>query len=130
MSLTLILVDSYIFHKTVLNTGKVKVKCTLVQAVRLCTGRTTHRGSRGIVLLFLDHGTRKGEWSASRPGRFLPPGKTRYSLYRRLGGPRAGLDRWEKSRPTWIQFPNLPARSQSLYRLLYPALSNTGVREY
>jgi hypothetical protein len=28
------------------------------------------------------------EGSASRPGRFLPPGKTRYPLYRRLGGPQ------------------------------------------
>jgi len=27
-----------------------------------------------------------GEWSAARPGRNLPPGKTRYPLYRRLGG--------------------------------------------
>jgi len=27
---------------------KVKVKCTLVQVLRLCTGRTAHRGSRGI----------------------------------------------------------------------------------
>jgi hypothetical protein len=27
-----------------------------------------------------------GEWSAARPGRTLPPGKTRYQLYRRLGG--------------------------------------------
>ena len=34
--------------------GKVKVKCTLVQALRLCTGRTAHRGSRGIALLFHD----------------------------------------------------------------------------
>jgi len=39
---------------------KVKVKVTLVQALRLCTGRTAHRGSRGIALLFLDHGTRRG----------------------------------------------------------------------
>jgi len=29
----------------------------------------------------------------------LPPGKIRYPLYRRLGGPRAGLDRCGKSRP-------------------------------
>jgi hypothetical protein len=29
----------------------------------------------------------------------LPPGKTRYPLYRRLGGRRAGLDVCEKSRP-------------------------------
>ena len=37
---------------------KVKVKCTLVNTLRLCTGRTAHRGSRGITLLFHDHGTR------------------------------------------------------------------------
>ena len=37
----------------------VKVKGTLVQALRICTGRTAHRGSRGIALLFLDHGTRR-----------------------------------------------------------------------
>ena len=29
-----------------------------------------------------------GEWSAARPGRTLPPGKTRYPLDRRLGGPQ------------------------------------------
>jgi hypothetical protein len=28
--------------------------------------------TRGIVLLFLDYGTRRGEGSASRPGRSLP----------------------------------------------------------
>jgi len=38
--------------------GVKKVKCTLVQALRLCTGRTAHSESRGIALLFLDHGTR------------------------------------------------------------------------
>ena len=46
-----------------------KVKCTLVQALILCTGRTAHRGSRGIALPFHDHGTRRGEGSASRPDR-------------------------------------------------------------
>ena len=30
------------------------IKCTLVQALRLCTGRTAHRGSRGIALPFHD----------------------------------------------------------------------------
>jgi hypothetical protein len=29
-----------------------------------------------------------GEGSASRPGRSIPPGKTRYLLYRRLSGPQ------------------------------------------
>ena len=43
---------------------KVKIKCTLVQALRLCTGRTAHRRSRGIALLFHDHGTRRG-WGVS-----------------------------------------------------------------
>jgi len=38
---------------------KKKVKCTHVQALRLCTGCTAHTGSRGIALLFLDHGTRR-----------------------------------------------------------------------
>ena len=36
-------------------------------------------------------------------------------------GPRAGLDRCGKSRPTGIRSPHRPARSQSLYRLRYPA---------
>ena len=36
------------------NMVEVKVNCTLVQALRLCTGRTAHRGSRGIALLFHD----------------------------------------------------------------------------
>jgi hypothetical protein len=39
---------------------KVKVKCTLVQSLRLCTGRTAYRGSRGIAVPFHDHGSRKG----------------------------------------------------------------------
>jgi len=37
-----------------------KVKVTLVQALRLCTGRTAHRGNRDIALLFHDDGTRRG----------------------------------------------------------------------
>ena len=36
-------------------------------------------------------------------------------------GPRAGLDRCGKSRPTGIRSPDRPARRQSLYRLRYPA---------
>ena len=40
-----------------------------------------------------------GECSAARPGRILPPGKTRYSFYRRLGGPSAGLDGRKISSP-------------------------------
>ena len=87
-------------------------KCTLVQALRLCTGRTAHRGSRGIALPFHDHGTRRGEGSASRPGRCLPPEKTRYPLYRRLGGPQGRSGQARKiSPPTGIRSPDRPARS-------------------
>jgi len=42
---------------TVQRKVKVKVMCTLVQAQRLCTGRTAHRD---IALLFFDHDTRRG----------------------------------------------------------------------
>jgi hypothetical protein len=44
------------------------------------------RAGTVIALLFHDHGTRRGEWSAERPGRTLPPGETRYALYRSLSG--------------------------------------------
>ena len=104
-------------------TVNVKVKCTLLQALRFCIGRTSHRGSRGIALLFLYHGTRRGEESASHPGRSLPPRKTRYPLYRRLGGPRGRSGQVRNILPpTGIRSPDRPARSQSLYRLSYLAL--------
>ena len=65
-----------------------KVNCTLVQALRLCTGCTAHRGSRGIAYSFLTTAREGGEVSASRLGRSLPPGKTLYPLYRRLCVPQ------------------------------------------
>ena len=50
-------------------------KCTLVQALSLCTGRTAHRGSRGIALLFHDHGTRSGWGVSVTPRPLFTPGK-------------------------------------------------------
>ena len=44
-----------------------------------------------------------GEWSATGPGRTLPPGKTRYPLYRRLGGPQGRSGRAENLVPTGIR---------------------------
>ena len=99
--------------------------CTLVQALRLCTGRTAHRGSRGIALLFHDHGTRLGKRSESHPGRFLPPEKTRYQLYRRLCGPLGQFGRVRNiSPPPGFDPRNFQARSQSLYRLRLPVHSS------
>ena len=37
-----------------------------------------------------------GEWSAAGPSRALPSGKTRYPLYRRLGGPQ-GRSGWAEN---------------------------------
>jgi hypothetical protein len=68
--------------------NKDNVKCTLVQALRLCTGRTAHRGLEIQLYPFMTTALEGGEWSVSRTGRSLPPGKTRYPLYRRLGGPQ------------------------------------------
>jgi hypothetical protein len=57
------------------------------------------------------------ERSAARAGRNLPPGKTRYSLYRRLVGPQDRSGRAENLASTGIPSPNRPARNQSLQRL-------------
>jgi len=76
-----------------------KVKCTIVQALGLCTERTAHRGSRGIALLIHDHSTRRG-WGVRVTPR---PLFTRERLGTHCTGgwvdPRAGLDRCGKSRP-------------------------------
>ena len=69
------------------NTARKKVKVTLVQALRLCTGRTAHTGSRGIALPFHDHSSTRGARGQHHASAALyPRGKTRYQLYRRLGG--------------------------------------------
>jgi len=50
--------------------------------------------------------------SASRPGHSLRPGKTRYPLYRRLGGLQGRSGQVRKiSPPTKIRSPYRPARS-------------------
>jgi hypothetical protein len=55
-------------------------------------------------------------WSAPRPGRFTP-GKDPVPTVQEAGW--AGLDVFEKSRPTGIRSPDRPAHSLS--RLSYPA---------
>jgi len=77
---------------------------------------------RGVGLLFHDRGTRR-EWvgSAALPGLTLPPGKTRYSFYRRLGGAQGRSGRAENLVPTGIRSRTVQPVAQSLYRLSYPA---------
>jgi hypothetical protein len=96
-------------------TTEVKVKITLVQALRLCTGRTANRGSRGIALPFLDHGTRSG-WGVSVTPRPLSiPEKDPVPIVQE-GGWAPGLV-WtgaENFAATEIRSPNRPARIKSL----------------
>ena len=75
-------------HYRVRKAGKSKVKMHSFTGTEALFRPYGHRGSRSKALVFLDHGTRRGEESASRFGRSLPPGKTRYPLYRGLGGPQ------------------------------------------
>ena len=62
-----------------------------------------------------------GEWSAARPGRTLPLGKTRYPFYRRLGGPQSRCGRAENLIPTGIRSRTVQPVAQSLYLLSYRA---------
>jgi hypothetical protein len=95
---------------------KVKVKVTLEEATK------TQKGSRGIASsLSLTSGL-DGVVGQRHAPAGLTPGKTRYPLYRRLGG-----DPWSVwtgvenlAPPTGIRSPDRPARSGSLYQLSYP----------
>ena len=61
-----------------------------------------------------------GEWSAARPGRTLPPGKTPYPFHRRLGEPQGRSGRAENVVPTGIRSRIVQPAAQSLYWLNYP----------
>jgi len=100
---------------------KKKVNCTLVQALRLCTGRTARRGSRGIALLFLGHGTSKGEVSVT-PRPPFTPGKDPVPIVQEAG--LASGPVWTGAEDiafTGIRSPDRLARSQLLYRLSHLA---------
>ena len=75
----------------------IKVKCSRHRP------DVAQRVGRGIALLFHDRGTIREGVVAARPGRTLPPGKTRYPFYRRLGGPQGLSGRAENLIPTGIR---------------------------
>ena len=98
-----------------------KVKCPLVQALRLWTGRTAHRGSRGIALPFHNFGTRRGWGVSVTPRPLFTPGKDPVPIVREAGwAPGPVWTGAENLDSTGIRSPDRPARSQSLYRLSYP----------
>jgi len=58
----------------------------------------------------------------------LPPGKTRYPLYRRLGGRQIRSGQVPKHHvPTGIRSLDRPARSESLRAGRYPGLQTVGI---
>jgi hypothetical protein len=75
-----------------------EVTVTPVRALRLCTGRTAHSGSRGIALPFHDHGTRR-VWGVSvTPRPLFNPGKDPVPIVQEAG--------WAPG-PVWTDAENL-----------------------
>jgi hypothetical protein len=91
--------------------NKVKVKCTRVQALRLCTGRTDHRGSRSMALPFMIMALEGVRGQCHPPAAFYPRERPGTHCTEGCVGPRAGLDRRGISRPTGVRSPDRPARS-------------------
>ena len=76
---------------------------------------------RGIALLFHDRGTKRGWVVSSTPRPHITPGKDPVPILQEAGWAPEPVWTGEKSRPHRESIPDRPARSQSLYRLSYPA---------
>jgi len=85
------------------------------------------RVGRGIALLFHDRDTRRG-WVVSTPRPHFTPGKDPVPILQEAGWAPGPVWMGGKSRPHRDSIPDRPARSQSLYRLRYPAHTNTYVK--
>ena len=79
------------------------------------------RVGRGIALLFHDRGTRRGWVVSSMPRPHFTPSKDPVPILQEAGWAPGPVRTGGKSRPHRDSIPNLPARSQSLYRLSYRA---------
>ena len=92
-----------------------KVKCS-----RYRPG-VAQRVGRGIALLFHDRGTRRVWVVSSTPRPHFTPGKDPVPIVLEAGLAPGPVWTGGKSRPHRDPIPDRPARSQSLYRLSYPA---------
>ena len=102
------------------NKDEVKVKRS-----RYSPG-VAQRVGRGI-LLFYDTGTRRGKVVSSTPRPHFTPRKEAVPILQEAGWAPGPVWTDGKSRPQRDSIPDLPVRSQSLYRLSYPAHNLTNV---
>jgi len=79
------------------------------------------RTGRVIALLFHDRGTRKGWVVSSTLQPYFTPGKDPVPILKEAGWVPGSVWTGGKSRPHRDSIPDRPTRSQSLYRLSYPA---------
>ena len=79
------------------------------------------RVGRVIALLFHDSGTRRGWVVSSTPRPHFTPRKNPVPVLQEAGWAPGPVWTGGKSRPHRDSIPDRPARSQSLYRLSYPA---------
>ena len=95
--------------------------------VKFCRYRpgVAQRVGRGIALLFHDRGTRRGWVVSSTPRPHFTPGKDPVPILQEAGWPSGPVWAGGKFRPHGDSIPDRPARSQSLYRLSYPAHTHT-----
>jgi len=73
--------------------------------VHPCTGRTAHRGNRGVALLFLGHGTRRGWVVSFTPRPLFIPGKDPLPIVQEAG--------WAPG-PVWTGAENLALHRDSV----------------
>ena len=83
------------------------------------------RVGRGIALLFHDRGIRRWRVVSSTPRPHFTPGKDPVPILQEAGWVPGPVWTGGKSRPHGDSIPDRPARSQSLYRLSYPAHRKT-----
>jgi len=79
------------------------------------------RVGTGRALLFHDRGTRRGWMFSSTPWPHITPGKDPEPILQEAGWAPGPVWMGGKSRPHRDSILDCPARSQSLYRLSYPA---------
>ena len=112
--------QTHAFDRAATGAGTTSVKKVKVKWSRYRPG-VAQRVIRGIALLFHDRGTRRGWVVSSTPRPHFTPRKDPVPISQETGWAPGPVWKGGKSRPYRDSIPDRPARSQSLYRLSYPA---------